>query len=80
MTSTATVSVKALRNVSAGMGQDLVKDSVAEIEPLAAAILVDIGAVELTHPANDRPKLDAAVRRENELINQQSRLHAVGVR
>lgn len=77
---TNTVSVKALRNVSAGMGQDLVKDSVAEIEPLAAAILVDMGAVELTHPAGDRPKLDAAVRRENELIQQQSRLHAVGVR
>jgi hypothetical protein len=77
---TNTVSVKALRNVSAGMGQDLAKDSVAEIAPLAAAILLDMGAVELTHPSGDRPKLEAAVRRENELIQQQSRLLAVGVR
>jgi hypothetical protein len=77
---TTTVSVRALRNVSAGMGQDLTKDAVAEVEPLAAAILLDMGAVELTHPSGDRPKLDAAIRRENELIQQQSRLLSVGVR
>lgn len=77
---TPTVSVRALRNVSAGMGRDLAQGAVEEIEPLAAAILVDMGAVELTHPNGDRPKLEAAIRRENELIQQQSRLHVGRVR
>lgn len=57
------VQVRALRGVCLGNGRgDLAKGQQAEVDGYTAALLVEMAAVELVHPEDAAPTIDAAVR------------------
>jgi hypothetical protein len=58
-----TVNVRALRGVVVGPGRTLAPDECTRVDLLAAALLLDIGAVELVQ-THDRPRLREALEAE----------------